>query len=106
MLFSDLPKAVGSRRYLASSAERRLRHVARVYAGNWVRRGRLRREPCVVCGCCEVEMHHHDYRQPLLVTWLCRAHHSAVHGGGQRSVVTAPPVVDSRQLSFNFEFRR
>lgn len=104
MLFSELRGAVYFRRYLASSPERRLRHYARTYANHQVRRGRLRREPCLVCGCPEVEMHHHDYRQPLVVTWLCRDHHSLVHRHAKWAV--SPPVVDDRQLCFNFTFRR
>ena len=36
--------------------------------------------PCVECGSTEnIERHHPDYGQPLLVVWLCRTHHRALH---------------------------
>lgn len=37
-------------------------------------------QPCVECGTTEnIERHHPDYSQPLLVVWLCRDHHRALH---------------------------
>lgn len=46
-----------------------------------IRAGRLCRAS--VCACCGVETkthaHHHDYSEPLAVTWLCRACHRAEH---------------------------
>ena len=42
--------------------------------------GILVEQPCVLCGSTtDLEMHHPDYLEPLLVTWLCRAHHRAAH---------------------------
>jgi len=59
--------------------EARRRAIARAYAGVYLRRGKLLRRPCEVCGTSErVEMHHDDYGQPLLVRWLCRTHHLAL----------------------------
>ena len=54
---------------------------ARQAVNNAVRRGKLDPEPCFVCGNSVSEAHHHDYSQPLEVTWFCREHHLAVHGG-------------------------
>jgi len=44
-----------------------------------VRRGTMTRLPCAVCGSEKVEGHHPDYGQPLVVTWLCRLHHTKEH---------------------------
>jgi hypothetical protein len=44
-----------------------------------VRRGKVQRQPCEVCGAVEVEMHHEDYDKPLEVRWLCRKHHRELH---------------------------
>lgn len=52
------------------------KYRARTMAGNALRDGRLRKEPCYFCGATEsVEMHHPDYDQPLHVYWLCRTCH-------------------------------
>lgn len=39
-----------------------------------VKSGKLRRQPCEVCGE-RAEAHHPDYAKPLDVRWLCRRHH-------------------------------
>jgi hypothetical protein len=44
-----------------------------------IRSGRLRKQPCEICGARKVEAHHADYSRPLDVRWLCRLHHSQVH---------------------------
>jgi len=57
------------------------KYRARMAAGNAVRDGRLRVEPCYFCGATtDVEMHHPDYTQPLRVYWLCRLCHRKVDG--------------------------
>lgn len=49
---------------------------ARTAAGNALRDGRIRKEPCYFCGSQEsLEMHHPDYSQPLRIYWLCRVCH-------------------------------
>ena len=36
-------------------------------------------KPCELCGTTDnVEMHHHDYNKPLVVSWLCPEHHAKV----------------------------
>jgi hypothetical protein len=52
---------------------------ARAYAKEYRRRGWLCPMPCMACGSHDSEMHHPDYRQPLLVEWLCRTCHLALH---------------------------
>lgn len=61
----------------------------RSYANTHKNRGRLTVEVCMLCS--ELaEMHHPDYDQPLLVLWLCREHHLALHAG--RVTILAYPV--------------
>jgi hypothetical protein len=45
---------------------------------NAVRRGKIERLPCIVCGE-EAEAHHPAYSMPLEVVWLCDLHHKQVH---------------------------
>ncbi len=45
---------------------------------NAVRDGKLKRQPCWVCGGKAVA-HHPDYSRPLDVVWLCQAHHKQTH---------------------------
>jgi hypothetical protein len=49
-----------------------------------VQKGDLAREPCLFCDDPSVDAHHHDYDQPLAVTWLCRTHHRRVHESMER----------------------
>lgn len=46
---------------------------------NAIRRGRLVRLPCEVCGAAKAQAHHDDYSKPLDIRWLCRAHHMEHH---------------------------
>ena len=66
----------------ARRSRQRRPHVfrARMAVSNAIRRGRLTRQPCSVCGTTvDVHAHHPDYNKPLEVDWLCRAHHTAWH---------------------------
>jgi len=56
------------------------KYRARVAVGNAIRGGKLKRQPCEVCGDKRSEAHHEDYSQPLNVRWLCKRHHDQVHG--------------------------
>lgn len=46
---------------------------------NEVTWGRIKRQPCEVCGKPDAEGHHSDYSQPLKVMWLCKKHHAMWH---------------------------
>ena len=59
--------------------EQRRRDNCRSYTGVYVRRGKLVRQPCRVCGSKIVQAHHRDYNKPLEVEWVCAEHHRAIH---------------------------
>lgn len=40
--------------------------------------GKLRRQPCAICGE-KGQAHHDDYTEPLAVTWFCKNHHTTWH---------------------------
>lgn len=40
-----------------------------------LRAGRIKSEPCEVCGMFPTQAHHEDYSKPLNVIWLCKTHH-------------------------------
>lgn len=41
--------------------------------------GKMKRQPCAVCGKSPADGHHDNYAKPLEVRWLCRIHHVAEH---------------------------
>lgn len=57
----------------------RVKDRARTVAGVYLRRGKVEKRPCQVCGAGRSEMHHPDYGKPLEVVWLCRRHHLDLH---------------------------
>jgi hypothetical protein len=54
-------------------------HWAHLSTQTAIRHGLLVPEPCEVCGETKVDAHHSDYNRPLVVRWLCRKHHKALH---------------------------
>lgn len=61
------------------NSRERHKHRASVAVHNAVRRGKMSKRPCEVCGASKVEAHHTDYSKPLEVMWLCRKHHAQIH---------------------------
>jgi hypothetical protein len=57
-----------------------------------VRRGRLIRLPCEVCGSTKSAGHHDDYSKPLEVRWLCRVHHDELHAAERQAIADATPL--------------
>jgi len=53
---------------------------ARQKAREAVKKGKIIKKPCVVCGETKVEAHHLDYDRPLQVLWMCEKHHDELHG--------------------------
>ena len=44
-----------------------------------IKKGKLVKESCIICGNEKVHGHHQDYSKPLEVIWLCAKHHKALH---------------------------
>lgn len=61
------------------SPEQRRKDIARSYANEYKKRGKLARKPCEKCGEPKSQMHHEDHTKPLEVTWLCRKCHIELH---------------------------
>jgi ribosomal protein S27AE len=53
------------------------KRAARRKVATEIEAGRLKRQPCEVCGNAKTDAHHHDYSKPLAVQWLCRRCHFA-----------------------------
>lgn len=58
----------------------RFKMNCRSYLHVYIRRGKIAKKPCEVCGNPEAESHHQDYSKPLDVRWLCRVHHLELDG--------------------------
>lgn len=58
----------------------RKRSNARSYLHMYIKRGKIEKKPCLVCGNTKSEAHHEDYSKPLDVKWFCRFHHLKYHG--------------------------
>lgn len=71
-----------------TDAERRAKDAARSAVARAIASGRLVRGPCAHCGALEVQAHHEDYDQPLVVVWLCKQHHDHLHNTRVASGVT------------------
>ena len=60
---------------------------ARAELNRAVRRGLVKKAAhCEAAGCSRssgLQGHHHDYREPLSVAWLCARHHRRLHVGGR-----------------------
>ena len=59
--------------------EQKRKDSCRSFAGVYLRRGKIKRLTCEVCGSDQVIMHHSDYQYPLKITWLCKKHHQKWH---------------------------
>lgn len=66
----------GTYRYIAKYPEKK---KALTMLNNAVRDGRIKKQPCLVCGEPIVQAHHEDYSKPLSVVWLCDQHHKELH---------------------------
>ena len=53
--------------------------VARLKFRAAIRSGKIKRQPCEVCGTEPAEGHHLDYSKPLDVVFLCPLHHRELH---------------------------
>jgi len=71
-------KAAHSRATTAWKDKNAVRRAAHVILGNAVKNGKIKKQPCWVCGEKAVA-HHPDYDRPLDVVWLCQHHHKKTH---------------------------
>lgn len=53
--------------------------IARMKVYQAVKKGKLKKLPCLVCGEIKAQAHHNDYNKPLEVIWLCITHHKQLH---------------------------
>lgn len=61
--------------------KQKIKDTARSYANVYFKKGKLIKKPCEICGNPKSQMHHHDYKKPLEIIWLCRFHHLEHHKG-------------------------
>lgn len=59
--------------------EAKKRALARQYLNVYLKRGKIVKKPCEVCGSEKSQAHHDDYSKPLKVRWFCREHHLELH---------------------------
>lgn len=52
---------------------------ARELLSRAVKRGEIKKEPCIICGDKNSEAHHDNYCNPLKIKWLCKKHHRLIH---------------------------
>ncbi len=64
------------KRFKAENPEKHRAHRMVAYA---LKKGRLLKTPCMICGETKSESHHEDYSKPLDVLWFCRKHHAEHH---------------------------
>ena len=69
--------------YFQKASESRARYPikrnARAAAAAAIKKGKIIKTPCIVCGETKVDAHHDDYSKPIDVIFLCRVHHHARH---------------------------
>lgn len=59
--------------------EQRMKANCRSYLHVYIKRGKIIKQPCKICGDLNVQAHHNDYSKPLEVQWLCPTHHIEEH---------------------------
>lgn len=69
-------KKGGDWAYITADIERHKKALARQLINNWIKRGKILRRPCEMCGNPNTTAHHDNYDRPDQVRWLCREHHS------------------------------
>ena len=61
------------------SNENRIVKNAQQLSYNALKKGKIKKLPCAVCGSHESQKHHPDYSKPLDIIWLCSRHHMRLH---------------------------
>ncbi len=65
----------------------RPKHQARWASNKAVEAGKIKKQPCYVCGSFKSEKHHQDYTKPLEVKWYCRKHHRELHAKAEGEII-------------------
>ena len=74
-----------------------LKHAAHVILATAVKRGKMHKQPCEICGKPNTHGHHDDYTQPLTVRWLCAKHHKEAHGIFRKVRTVKPRTIPKRE---------
>lgn len=69
----------------------------RAITKNNIKKGVIKKEPCMVCGKIESEAHHEDYTNPFDILWLCDKHHHAHHTEYFKKM-NPPPLEESPRI--------
>ena len=77
------------------TAEQHARRRARSYLAVYLRRGKIHRGRCELCGAADVRPAWDDPGRPLAVRWFCRAH-ADEHGQLRREVAAGRTAVTAR----------
>ena len=77
ILEEDPPPPLISR--VDDPAIRKHKNRARGAVSRAIKKGRILRRGCEVCGSPHTEGHHDSYDKPLDVRWLCTKHHTEAH---------------------------
>jgi hypothetical protein len=72
-----------SKEFYRYKLTQKARYPEKLHARNmtytWIRRGKIIKEPCCICGDINSVAHHENYSKPKEITWLCREHHKQLH---------------------------
>ncbi len=85
----------GSWAYMSSDPIRNMKRLARVLLYTAVKRGKIKRLPCEVCGNPDSEGHHYmgyQKKYALVVKWLCKRHHDEAERI-LKSLLTTQPLL-------------
>ena len=73
-------KSVGNKSKLKWNENNPEKRAASLLLNNAIKYGRIKKEPCKICGSTKrIHGHHNDYSKPLDVIWLCPQHHTDLH---------------------------
>jgi hypothetical protein len=82
------------RTYRELGPEQKAKAIARGKLNLAVHHGRVKRQPCEVCGAPKAEAHHEDYSKPLDVEWLCPTHHRERERAKKERAQCAPQAMN------------
>lgn len=66
-------------KYGELTEQQKMKANARSYLNAYLKRGKIKKEACSVCGDQNAQAHHEDYRKPLEIIWYCRPCHLDYH---------------------------